>query len=55
MIHTGNAIAFLLVYYAVNLMYSLEENGLYFFKTSQFRRETGWFFAIGLFVAFFFS
>jgi hypothetical protein len=55
MIHTGDAIAFLLGYYSINLIYSLNENGLYFFRTSKFRKETGSFFAIALIMAFFFS
>ena len=55
MMNTGTAIGFLLVYYAITLLYSLEENGLYFFRTSQFRKQTGWMFAVALFMAFFFS
>jgi hypothetical protein len=55
MMNTGTSIGFLLVYYAINLLYSLEENGLYFFRTSQFRKQTGWLFAVALLMAFFFS
>jgi hypothetical protein len=55
MIHTGDAIAFLIGYYSINLIYSLKENGLYFLRTPKFRKETGSFFAIALFMAFFFS
>jgi hypothetical protein len=54
MINVSTAIGFLIVYWAINLMYSLEENGLFFFRTSQFRRETAWLGGIILFVAFFF-
>lgn len=55
MMNASTSIGFLIVYWAINLLYNLEENGLYFFKTNQFRRETAWLGGIILFVAFFFS
>lgn len=55
MIDTSNAIGFMIIYWSINLIYNLEETGLFFFRTPQFRRETAWLGVVILTMAFFFS